>query len=278
MNWIISLSSGLILNFKQLKVFKDCQSNKISMKYLYYLSLFLMLSSCSYLADKMEYSSGIKFSETAEYIYIQPALTAKKNTAIIFYPGGLVAPSSYIKTFEEIVSNGYSVVLAKQAANLAILDNGKATDFVEKFDGIDRWLLGGHSLGAVVAAINVNKNQAIFPGLILMAGYPTESASLKGWNGAVLSLYAEYDALATPSEIAENKPYLPDGTEVVNLLDMPSQPSLGTTIYHEIKGGNHSQFGSYGAQNGDGVASISPTVQQKEVTDFILSFMTANGW
>ncbi|MBO7209393.1 MAG: hypothetical protein J6V44_00065, partial [Methanobrevibacter sp.] len=40
-----------------------------------------------------------------------------------------------------------------------------------------------------------------------------------------------------------------------------------------INGGNHAQFGSYGIQSGDGVASISPENQREQTERAILDFI-----
>jgi len=49
----------------------------------------------------------------------------------------------------------------------------------------------------------------------------------------------------------------------------------------EIEGGNHAQFGNYGAQKGDGAASISAEEQQNFTADqidiFIDGFETGTG-
>ena len=37
-----------------------------------------------------------------------------------------------------------------------------------------------------------------------------------------------------------------------------------------IKGGNHSQFGNYGKQDGDGIADISSDEQQRKTVELIL--------
>lgn len=38
----------------------------------------------------------------------------------------------------------------------------------------------------------------------------------------------------------------------------------GDTIFTEIEGGNHAQFGWYGPQDGDGTATISRAEQQEQ--------------
>ena len=41
-------------------------------------------------------------------------------------------------------------------------------------------------------------------------------------------------------------------------------------IEHVIAGGNHAQFGSYGAQSGDGAASVTPEEQRAETVRVIM--------
>ena len=94
---------------------------------------------------------------------------------------------------------------------------------MKKFNGIEHWVIGGHSLGGVVAAFSVSDQPDLFDGLLLMASWSTESKSLRSWDGKVLSLYGTKDGLATIDEINQNKDYLPFGA-----------------VYHEIEGGNHS--------------------------------------
>ena len=41
----------------------------------------------------------------------------------------------------------------------------------------------------------------------------------------------------------------------------------------KIDGGNHGQFGNYGQQKGDGIATISSEEQQGESVQYIISFI-----
>ena len=41
-------------------------------------------------------------------------------------------------------------------------------------------------------------------------------------------------------------------------------------VEHVIAGGNHAQFGSYGAQSGDGAASVTPEEQRAETVRVIM--------
>ena len=46
------------------------------------------------------------------------------------------------------------------------------------------------------------------------------------------------------------------------------------TVSYRIESGNHSGFGSYGYQSGDGQASISPAQQQKEAAEQIIKWIS----
>ena len=235
------------------------------------------LYGCSYLPEELKLYEGIELTETANYIYLKPEAVATKTTGFMFYPGGLVDPHAYIPTLKGLAEEGYAVVILKVAANLAILSGGKSQNFLKNFEGIGQWVISGHSLGAVVASMDVDQERDDYVGLVLMAGYPASSNDLSGWGGAVLSLSGSEDKLATAADIEENKNLLPEGIEVNQLSDMP----IGTTsktIYHSIAGGNHAQFGAYGAQEGDGQASISSAAQQEEIVAYILSFYHSNQW
>jgi len=47
---------------------------------------------------------------------------------------------------------------------------------------------------------------------------------------------------------------------------------------HQIVGGVHAQFGSYGPQAGDGTPTISADAQRTETVDYIVEFFTRNLW
>ena len=62
--------------------------------------------------------------------------------------------------------------------------------------------------------------------------------------------------MAPKEKVIKNKPNLPK-----------------TTVYIEIEGGNHSQFGYYGTQFNDDQASITREKQQELILAHILDFI-----
>ena len=123
------------------------------------------------------------------------------------------------------------------------------------------WFIGGHSKGAALAAKYAGKNSEKLKGLLLLGTTHPKSVEydLSKLPLPVLKIFASRDGLATPEKVLENRRLLPP-----------------QTVFHEIKGGNHSQFGYYGFQLGDYSATISREAQQEETLSLILSFLDKN--
>ncbi len=241
----------------------------------YTLLLFLaFLAACSYLPEQVELDNTILVEETPDYIALSPNNSPAQGAGILFYPGGLVDAHSYIAPFQNLVSqNGRRVVILKVNANLAIFDANKAYRCKDEFD-TNSWVIGGHSLGGVVAAMDTDKHRAAYEGVFFLGAYSV--SDLSDWNRPALLLSAELDGLTEVDKINENENNLPTRQNVATLTDMPTTSTAGQTIYHEIPGANHAQFGEYGVQKDDGQATISATAQQDQVRSFILAWLEAN--
>lgn len=164
------------------------------------------------------------------------------NIGFIFYPGALVAPEAYAVKMHEIAEQGFSVFIVKMPLNLAILGSDRADDVIAKHPEITQWALGGHSLGGAMACSYL-ANQPTRPihRLIFYASYCDKSFSLAERDDLhVLSVAGSQDGLATPQKVADTKAYAPV-----------------STTYITIQGGNHAEFGNYGAQKGDNAATIT---------------------
>ena len=89
-------------------------------------------------------------------------------------------------------------------------------------------------------------------GLILLASYPVDDLG----NMPVLSIYGSNDKTLNKETYDESK----------SLMD-------NNLTEYVINGGNHAQFGSYGNQSGDGIATISPENQRDQTEKAILDFI-----
>jgi dienelactone hydrolase len=192
-----------------------------------------------------------------DLIVFRPNDTAP-TTGLVFYPGPHVDPVSYAPPMRALAAGGFLVVIAPMPLNLAVLDSDRAADVIADFPEIRRWAVGGHSLGGAMAAAFVASDPAAVDGLVLWAAYPSTGDDLSAWEGQVTSVSATEDGLATPDDIVRTTPLLPAGTEFVI-----------------VDGGNHAQFGWYGEQRGDGVATISREDQQSQTVAATLRLLRA---
>jgi pimeloyl-ACP methyl ester carboxylesterase len=185
--------------------------------------------------------------ETTSWLVFGP-VEGDSTTGLIFYPGGRVDARAYAPTARALAEEGYLVVIVPMPLNLAFLAPGRAAQVISTFTKVERWAVGGHSLGGAMAANFARKNPEAIHGLVLWAAYPADNDDLSDTHLAVVSIYGTRDGLATPDEIDASRQLLPPDTEWI-----------------AIEGGNHAQFGWYGSQAGDGEATISREEQQVQV-------------
>lgn len=191
-----------------------------------------------------------------DYIVFQPA-DRTPSTGLLFYPGGRVDYRSYAAPLQRIAAEGYLVILLPVRLNLAIVDSRAADRARPAFPSIERWAVGGHSLGGVAAALYAS-GQGQVDGLVLWAAYPADDA-LADSTIPVLSVYGTLD-MAGLSAFEEARPLLPADTQ-----------------YVVIQGGNHAQFGDYGIQAGDEPAQISRAEQQGQAVEATVRFLRELG-
>lgn len=166
------------------------------------------------------------------------------TTGLIFYPGGRVDYHAYAAPLRQIAEKGYLVLVPEMPLNLAVFDADRAATLIADNPDISTWVVGGHSLGGAMAAGFAADNPDLIDGLALWAAYPAAGTDLTASPLEIATIYASNDGLATLDDIENARPLLP--------------PVAQWTL---IEGGNHAQFGSYGEQNGDGIATIDEATQ-----------------
>ncbi|MBQ3389826.1 MAG: alpha/beta hydrolase [Firmicutes bacterium] len=192
--------------------------------------------------------------QDGDWITFGPA-DADAAAGVIFYPGGKVQYEAYAPLMEEMAQQGLFCVLVHMPGNLAVLDKDAAADVIEAYPGIDDWYIGGHSLGGVMAAGYASKHPEEFEGIFLLAAYTTRDLSQSDLKG--LRVYGSEDRVLNYDSLEKNEE------------NLPQKQFRGFVI----QGGNHAQFGDYGAQKGDGEATI-PAEEQWRITAEALAELT----
>lgn len=174
----------------------------------------------------------------------------KAECGLIFYPGGKVEYSAYSPLLSELAKENILCILVEMPLNLAVLDVDAAAKYFDKYPGIDKWYIGGHSLGGSMAASYASENSDKLDGLILLASYST--ADLKDSGLEVISIYGSNDGVLNMDKYDEYKQNLPS-----------------STVERIIEGGCHAYFGSYGEQKNDGTPTVSRNEQINETVTII---------
>jgi len=173
--------------------------------------------------NAMKSDSTVKVDRT-KWITFTPF--SSPTVGFIFYPGAKVDPRAYAPEMNAISSHGFLTVIVPMPLNLAIFGVNEADEVIHDYPYIKKWVIGGHSLGGVMAVSYANNHRDKISGIILWAAYPDDQDDLSAFSIPVLVIYASNDGLATPQKIMEMKRLLPKDTQ-----------------YVEIEGGNHAQFG-----------------------------------
>jgi pimeloyl-ACP methyl ester carboxylesterase len=201
---------------------------------------------------------AVTVTDTPDSVVITPA-EGDSPAGLVFVPGAKVDPYAYLATLSGTVeTTGLTVVITKPTLNLAFFDQRPLAAFTAAAPDVSSWFVGGHSLGGVRACMLAADTSAdvTVNGLVLFGSY---CASAVDDDLPVLSISGSEDGLSTPAKIEATADLLPADTTFV-----------------QIDGANHAAFGAYGAQPGDGVATIPPAESAQAIEDALGAFVVEN--
>lgn len=193
--------------------------------------------------EAMKGGSGVMVTDHKGWIEFQPSMD--KQIDVLLYPGARVRPESYAPLAQRLAMEGFRTWIVKMPLNLAVFGVNRADGIIDAAPE-RAFVIGGHSLGGVMAARYAVKHAKRMKGVFFLASYPDEAGSLHEAKLPVLSLFGSEDGVLNRTALEQAKTYMPVQTQ-----------------YVEINGGNHAQFGSYGSQKGDGIARITAADQWK---------------
>jgi hypothetical protein len=185
-------------------------------------------------------------------------LDGEPGAGLVFYPGGRVDPRAYAPQARAIAEAGYMVVIVPMPLNLAAFGSNRASQVMAYYPEVERWAVGGHSLGGAMAARYAHRHPDLVEGLVLWAAYPAAGDDLSGYDLAVVSIYGTRDGLATPERVRASTSLLPEDARLLAIED-----------------GNHAGFGWYGPQAGDNEAAISRSEQMEQTVAATVALLQA---
>lgn len=207
----------------------------------------------------MESDAEVTVTESATQLVLAPAGEVT-GPGLVFQPGAKVEARAYVAVLRPLAEAGTLVVVPKQPLGVAFLATGAFEAARSARPDVTGWVVGGHSLGGTVAAIDADAHDtdpaAPVVGLMLWASYPASDLS-RALVGRVLSVSATRDRLADPATIEASRSDLPPGA-----------------VFTVIDGASHASFGDYGPQPGDGTPSLGADDARDQITRVSLEFLT----
>jgi len=204
-----------------------------------------------YALSSMESTADITVYNKEDSIVFE---ASAPKAGFVLYPGGKVEYTAYSPVAKELAAAGILCIVPHMPFNLAVFDMDIAGEITGMYPDIDKWYIGGHSLGGSMAAAYIAGNDNEISGLVLLAAYSTEDISEK--NIDVLSVRATEDSVLNMENYEKYYSNLPPDTQEII-----------------IEGGCHGFFGSYGPQKGDGMPTVSVEEQTLKTAEAVIDFI-----
>lgn len=191
--------------------------------------------------------------KTTGGVHVLAPADANVTTGFVFYPGARVAPDAYYSVLAPLVTRAnVAVFVPKMPLNVALLDAGTADSIRRDNPTVRTWFVGGHSLGGVAACQYADSHDV--RGLVLFASYC--NANVSDEEVAVLSVTGSADTVLDRENYRAARTRLPP-----------------TATVREIRGMNHTQFGSYRGQRGDSPAPRSYAETHDQLADVLVPWV-----
>jgi len=186
-----------------------------------------------------------------------------RSVGLVWVAGCLVSPDAYAPLGHAVAAQGYPVVVYGLPWRCTPWPPQRARADAEIRRHLssappDRWVLGGHSKGAVFVSSVAATPPASLRGVIIAGSTHPRDVDLSHSRLAISKIVATMDGIA-PLDVS--------GSPARRRLLPPD------ATWHRIEGGNHSQFGWYGTQLGDGTARITREQQHTEVLAAVLAVL-----
>ena len=183
--------------------------------------------------------------------YVLEPTNGEPTAGLVFYPGAHVAPDAYLVALAPLVSRtNVAVYVPRMPLGFAVFDPDAASDVIAAHPTIDRWFVGGHSLGGAMACRYADREGDRVDGLVLFASFCEADATP---TVPTLSVTGSADTVLDRETYAARRGNFPADATVV-----------------EIRGMNHSQFGSYTGQRGDRLALIGYRTAHDRLTSVVV--------
>jgi pimeloyl-ACP methyl ester carboxylesterase len=197
-------------------------------------------------------------------VVVRPRGEARR-VSLVWLAGCLVPADAYVPLARHVARHGYVVHLVGLPYRCAPLPGHRARVVADvrallSDDSQGAWVLGGHSKGATIACDVAADPPAALRGLVVAGTTHPRDVDLSRTGLVVTKVVATRDRIAPPATSEVRRHLLPPDATWVS-----------------VDGGNHSQFGWYGWQLGDGRATISRDAQHRQLVEAVLHVLERVG-
>lgn len=190
-----------------------------------------------------------------------------ERVGLVFYPGARVEAAAYLWTLSPLVERtDVRVYVPEMPLHFAVLDPGRAAGIIDGdvplasgSAAVDRWYVGGHSLGGAMACRFGANNPERVAGVVLAAAYCGAGDSLAGAGLDVLAVWGARDGVLDESRV-QDRSWAPADARFV-----------------ELDGVNHAQFGAYGDQSGDRDPTASDRTARERIVATLAAWFRSRG-
>ncbi|MFN3340609.1 MAG: alpha/beta hydrolase [Dietzia sp.] len=203
--------------------------------------------------DVVKTDPRVAYDDRGDVVVLRPT-SRSDGHGLVFLAGAKVEPQAYASGLRELAAEGTTVVIVKPFLNLALLESRRLDAFTAHAPDIRTWAVGGHSMGGVRACGYASAPEV--KQLLLFASYCSTHDLADRSDLDVLSVHGTRDGLIARESIEDSAVLMPERTRVVH-----------------VDGVTHAQFGSYGAQSGDGTPLISDDEAHERITALVLPFL-----
>jgi len=200
-------------------------------------------------------TQGVSIGDKDSYLAVT---RSDASIGFVFYPGARVAPEAYLAKLVPVVRAApVNVYIARMPLSLAIFKVNAADDIIAANPSITKWYVGGHSLGGAMACRYADSHANKLVGVVLEASYCDQDITQS--KLAVLQIVGDKDPLVTEDKLQKWDKNLPSDVQK-----------------EVIAGGNHAEFGDYGMQSGDGVATLDNQEFGRQLQDILGGFFNSS--
>jgi len=184
------------------------------------------------------------------YVWDPRNVSTNTSRGYVFLVGAAVHPNAYGSIATQLRNMGITVVIIASPSRMAMSSAALASlvPMNPMFSHIEKWAIGGHSLGASASSLGYFIAPQYFDAIIMYSGLLPATLDFSNRDVPITNIFGSLDDVN------------PGGYQ--RFIDNFGNYNANVTTFEIVEGGNHYYVGDYGDQK-DSVGTISRDMQQE---------------